>query len=99
MDHNKGQLEWREFKNFLSKQIKNIKSIKELSEIVLSSPERRQIFPIMSELLSRGLVLPIATADCERGFSAVNRIKTCPRNSLKTDTLEELRATFGGIQF
>ncbi len=90
LDHNKGQLEWREFKNFLSKQIKNIKSIKELSEIVLSSPERRQIFPIMSELLSRGLVLPIATADCERGFSAVNRIKTCPRNSLKTDTLEEL---------
>ena len=35
-------------------------------------------------------MLPIATADCERGFSAMNRIKTVPRNRLKTNTLEQL---------
>ena len=46
--------------------------------------------PIVSAMLSHGLVLPTATADCQRVFSAVKRIKTCPRNSLKTETLEEL---------
>ena len=44
----------------------------------------------MSKLLVRGLLLPIATADCERGFSAMNHIKTSPRNRLKTETLEQL---------
>ena len=48
------------------------------------------LFPALSKLLVRGLVLPIATADCERGFSAMNRIKTVPRNRLKTNTLEQL---------
>ena len=35
-------------------------------------------------------MLPIATADCDRGFSAMNRIKTVTRNRLKTNTLEQL---------
>ena len=55
----------------------------------LFSSERQQIFPIVSALLSCWLVLPIATTDCKRGYSAINRIKTCPRNSLKTEILEE----------
>ena len=37
-----------------------------------------------------GLVLPIATADCEQAFSAMNRIKTTPRNRQRTYTLEQL---------
>lgn len=35
-------------------------------------------------------MLLIATADCERGFSAMNRIKIVLRNRLKTNTLEQL---------
>ena len=35
-------------------------------------------------------MLPIATADSERGFSAMNGIKIIPRNRLKTNTLEQL---------
>ena len=83
--------EWKEFKIFMSTstEVKN-GSIKDLAKFLLSTPERRLLFPALSKLLIRGLVLPIATADCERGFSAMNRIKTVPRNRLKTSTLEQL---------
>ena len=82
--------EWKEFKVFFLSLENSMQTIKEVSEFCLCSSERRQLFPIMAELIVTGLVLPIATADCERGFSALNRIKTCPRNRLKTRTLEEL---------
>ena len=83
--------EWKEFKTFLSisTQVKE-GSMKDLAKYLLSTPEQRLLFPALSKLLVRGLVLPIATADCERGFSATNRIKTVTRNRLKTNTLEQL---------
>ena len=82
--------EWKEFRDFLSQQRTSLKTIKDLSEFFLVSTDRKQLFPIMAELIARGLTIPIATADCERGFSAMNRIKTSPRNRLKTKTLEQL---------
>ena len=59
-------------------------TVKGLSRFLLSTPERQQLFPNLSKLLVRGLLLPIATADCKRGFSSMNRIKKTPRNRLKT---------------
>ena len=82
--------EWKEFRDFLSQQRTSLKTIKDLSEFFLVSTDRKQLFPIMAELIARGLTIPVATADCERGFSAMNRIKTSPRNRLKTKTLEQL---------
>jgi hypothetical protein len=35
-------------------------------------------------------ILPVSTADCERGFSTMKRIKTAPRNRFKTQTLDML---------
>jgi hypothetical protein len=43
--------------------------------------------PILSKLASIALIAPVSTADCEREFSTMNRIKTDPRNRLKTETL------------
>ena len=83
--------EWKEFKAFLSISTQGKEgSTKDLAKFLLSTPERRLLFPALSRLLVRGLVQPVATADCERGFSAMNRIKTVPRNRLKTNTLEQL---------
>ena len=82
--------EWKEFKAFLFQPNLDIASIKDLAEFLLSSAERSELFPLLSCLLVRGLLLSIATADCERAFSAMNRIKTSPRNRLKTITLEQL---------
>ena len=83
--------EWKEYKSFVSNSV-DLKdgSLKDLAKFLLCSSERQQIFPSLSKLLVRGLVLPIATADCERAFSAMNRIKTVPQNRLKTTTLEQL---------
>lgn len=47
-------------------------------------------YPELSKLAAAALVVPMSTADCERGFSAMNRIKTDLRNSLKTETLDQL---------
>ena len=82
--------EWKHFKVFLAGSRLEVGTIKELAEFLLSTPARCQLFPNLSKLLVRGLLLPIATADCERGFSAMNRIKTSPRNRLKAETLEQL---------
>ena len=68
--------EWKEFEAFLSQLNLDIASIKNLAEFLLSSAERSELFPLLSHLLVRGLLLPIASADCERAFSAMNRTKT-----------------------
>ena len=44
----------------------------------------------MSRLASNALTIPVSTADCERGFSAVKQIKTDLRNRQKTETLDSL---------
>jgi len=35
-----------------------------------------------------GALVPVSTAECERAFSSMNRIKTEIRNRLKTSTLD-----------
>ena len=77
--------EWKEFK---AQSNLDIASIKDQAEFLLSSSERSEIFPLLSHLLVCGL-LPVATADCERAFPAMNRITTCPQNRLNTITLKQ----------
>ena len=48
------------------------------------------LHPSFSKLSSVALILPVSTADCERDFSTLKRIKTAPRNRLKTQTLDML---------
>ena len=90
VDRCAAQEEWKELKSFITNAGLEKETVKGLCTFLLSTPERQQLFPVLSKLLVRGLLLPIATADCERSFSAMNRIKTTPRNRLKTSTLEQL---------
>jgi len=48
------------------------------------------ICPSFCALAHRALILPLTTVECERGFSAMNRIKTIDRNRLLTVTLSRL---------
>ena len=48
------------------------------------------VFPLLANLASCLLVIPASTADCERGFSALKRIKTSTRNRLSSGTLDDL---------
>src|SRR5262245_22312773 len=50
----------------------------------------RGSYPEMAKLMVIALVLPYATAECERGFSAHNRIVTSARESLTLPTVQNL---------
>lgn len=50
----------------------------------------RELFPIVAAAAGRLITVPVSTADCERGFSRQNLIKTDVRSCLKPTTLENL---------
>ena len=68
-------------------------AMKDLAATIVSCPTVGTTYPLLANNRTsrlRLLIVPASTADCERGFSAVNRIKTSMRNRLKTDTLDRL---------
>jgi hypothetical protein len=69
-----------------------IQSKTNIIEYVLSNQQFQIGFEELSELLRIYFSLPISNAEVERGFSAVNRIKTDLRirNRLSTGKLEDL---------
>jgi hypothetical protein len=52
----------------------------------------QSMFPNLAKLSTIGLLLPMSTADCERGFSTLQRVKTETRNRLGNSTLNYLLA-------
>ena len=48
------------------------------------------LFPVISDLLARLIVLPPVSAQVVRVFSSMKRIKTAQRNRLNTATLDHL---------
>ena len=70
--------------------LKNCKTLVELAEKVVGNDAVSSLFHIMTKLLVRAVVLPVSTADCERCFSTMSRIKTDLRNRMSTDALQKL---------
>jgi hypothetical protein len=83
------QLEWMGFKHVLSCKFADSRPNKVMATLSGDS-SFSSLYPTLSKLASISLTLPISTADCERGFSTMNRIKTDSRNRLKTTTLDML---------
>ena len=48
------------------------------------------LYPTLSLVAAIGLVIPMTTVNCERGFSAVGRIKSKLRTRLTESSLENL---------
>ena len=57
-----------------------------------SNAQLLNMFPNLAQLSAIGLVIPMSTADCERGFSALRRIKIDLRNRLSSKVLNALMA-------
>ena len=76
------QLEWMGFKHIFSEFLEV--SPHEVMAAVSSDGSFSSLYPCISRLASTALILSVSTADCERGFSTMNIIKTTPRNHLKT---------------
>ncbi|WAR09053.1 hypothetical protein MAR_019011 [Mya arenaria] len=55
--------------------------------------------PNLRMLAAVGLLLPTSTADCERGFSTLKRVKTAQRNRLHNETLNAvIRVSMEDVQ-
>ena len=65
--------------------------LRELMTHILSTTEIQAMFPNLSKLAAIGLLLPMSTLDCERGFSALSRIKTNLCNRLSSRILNDLK--------
>ena len=48
------------------------------------------MFPNLTKLATIGLLLPVSSVDCERGFSTLSRVKTKLRNRLSNKVLNYL---------
>ena len=89
VDKVKLQLEWMGFKHILVGHFSGVPA-NEVMAALSGDSSFSSLYPTLSKLASITLTLPVSTADCERGFSTMNRIKTNPRNRLMTTTLDML---------
>ena len=85
---------WQEYLGYKS-FVANLPSPSiEVAVQVMHSPENKETmavaYPIISSILARIAVLPASSAQVERLFSTMKRIKTAQRNRLKTKTLDNL---------
>ena len=81
--------EWAMLKQLISKKYRE-KSCKQFLVLISTDVTLTMLFPNCSKLASIARILPISTAECERCFSAMKRVKTVLRNRLETVTLERL---------
>ena len=58
-----------------------------LSSLALQSSTVAVAYPNISRVAQVFLVLPVSTADCERGFTTMKRIKTRLRSQMINETL------------
>ena len=83
MSSNKFFIELRKFRARLKAFKMKFKNFASLAEYILKTLNDTE-YPILRKLTAILLVLPFCTADCERAFSAMNRIKSPERSKLKS---------------
>ena len=81
--------EWSTLKQLISQKYRETQC-KEFLILISSNSTLSMMFPNFAVLASIALVIPVSTAECERCFSSMKRIKTTLRNRMETDTLDQL---------
>lgn len=81
--------EWSLFKYKMFSGYKNM-TFNAMAESVLKDHAVVSSYPNVCKLIQVCLILPVSSADCERGFSRYNLIKTKPRNRLCPSTVNVL---------
>ena len=66
---------------------KKVTAYRDVYDVVVSARRR---FPVIADLLQLAATLPMSAAECERGFLAMNLMKTKLRNRLNIATLDDL---------
>lgn len=65
-------------------------TMRQMLRLLCTNQSLHDLFPQVTKLSTIASLIPVSTAECERAFSAMNRIKTELRNRLKTSTLRFL---------
>ena len=89
IDDDAADSEWEAMKQLLHSNYRRF-TMASVVDTVLTDSSFQAMFPQMRKLIAILAILPISTAECERAFSTMNRIKTDLRNRMKTPTLESL---------
>ena len=87
IDRDQCKSEWESFKRLMKNNYAS-KSMRQIFKMLCTNQSLRDMFPQLSKLANVGALIPVSTAECERAFSSMNRIKTDLRNRLKTSTLD-----------
>lgn len=80
--------EWAIFKNIMYKRCKGT-NLKELVDFVFIN-EMADEYPMICSALEYAITIPLHTVDCERGFSALNLIKTDTRNRINLSNVNNI---------
>ena len=89
--------EWESFSLMLSDHYSKAKTREVLHDLA-SDYKLQPVNSQLARLAIIGLSIPFSTADCERAFSTMKRVKTPLRNKLKTSTLDCLLRISIGAQ-
>ena len=81
--------EWEGFR-FLMLQTYSQSTMKEVLKVLVADRTISHLYPQLRKLAEIVLVLPVSTAECERAYSTMKRIKTALRNRLITVNLDRL---------
>ena len=84
--------EWDLLKHILKLEKFASLSMSQFMKVFLHA--NRETYPVLSQLVVTGMVLPVTSVSCERAISAYNAIKTDSRNQLKTVTVNSLMALY-----
>ena len=71
-------------------ELSTFNSVVAANGVLKGLTEMNLMFPNLTKLASIGLLLPMSSVDCERGFSALSRVKTDMRNRLTNSMLNHL---------
>ena len=79
--------EWLDFRIYMLSNCTKMTMKELLSSLALQDSTISVVYPNLSKLAQVFMALPIGTADCERGFSTMKRIKTRLRSQMSNVTL------------
>lgn len=79
--------EWESLRQLMRRNYSHL-TMRKMVKLLVTDVTLRTMFPQLTKLASIAAILPVSTAECERAFSAMKRIKTKLRNQMKTSTLD-----------
>ena len=81
--------EWESLKRLFTNNFSD-HSMRQMTSLLSTDTSLQDMYPNLSKVASIAALVPVSTAECERSFSTMNRVKTKLRNRMSTSTLDSL---------